>query len=317
MDISTKETNTSLKELPVKLKLDLYVEVVIASLIEQGKINPEKLYIKPQGSFSRNYQADLAKVEVIEDRKLEQSAVYVHVNREGIYDMLPEGLFHKNLRKTKHIDTEESVKELKLHREEEKSARKFFLPLEQMFYQQRIMIEIEEQKSLIGLSEAIVDELITDFWQIPIRLDYYQSLCLAYMLPIMHTIVGNTDLTAQCLSILLQVPVSLESNVAKSESLTLAYNRLGSFCLGDNFLLDDMYVPELDSITISIGPLEGLSILDFLPHRQQQDYLDFLVSYFIPAELDWEIDIIVNPAQETFRLGDVSEKGLLNYTTVI
>lgn len=317
MNAIPKDTSATLKELPLKLKLDLYVEVVIAALIEEGRVDPEKLYIKPQGTFSRNYQHDLAKVEVIEDKKMGHSAAHFNINREGLYDMLPEGLFHTNLRKTKHIDTEESVKELKIHREEEKSARKFFLPLEQMFYQQRIAIEIEEQKSLVGLSEAIVDELIADFWQIPFPLDYYQSLCLAYMLPIVHNIVGNIELTAQCLSILLQVPVSLESTMGKYESFHLEGNSLGAFELGDNFLLDDVYVGELDAIIIKIGPLQEQTLLDFLPEGQQQKYIEFLLAYFIPAELDWEIEILVNPEQESFRLGDNYGKGLLNYTTVI
>lgn len=307
----------NLREMPVQLKLDLYVEVVITSLIEQGKVDPAKLYIKPKGTFSRSHQHDLAKIEVIEDKLTEQSAVYLSINREGLYDMLPEGMFHTNTPKTRHIDTEESVRELKIHRNEEKSARKFFLPLEQMFYQQRISIEIEEQKSLIGLSEAIVDELITDFWKIPVRLDYYQSLCLAYMLPMMHRIVGNFDLTAQCLSILLQVPVSLRRGMIRPEAVEMEDNRLSVFRLGDDFQLGDLCVPELDPLIVSIGPVQADSLPAFLMQGMRNQYFDFLASYFFPAELDWEIDLLVDPTQESFRLGDISGKGLLNYTTVI
>lgn len=317
MKNASQENIANLKELPVRLKLDLYVEIVIAALIEQGKLDLSTLYIKPQGTFSRGYQPDLAKVEVIDDKKTEETAVFFNINREGIYDMLPEGVFHINLRKTKHVDTAESVKELKIHQEEEKNARKFFLPLEQMFYQQRIAIEIEEQKSLIGLSETIVDELIRDFWQIPVRLDYYQSLCLAYMLPIMHQVVGKFELTEQCLSILLQAPVAIQARVAHPQAINLSYNRLGNFCLGDNLMLNDIYLSELDVIRIKIGPVKEHAILDFMPQGKQEEYLNFLASYFIPAEHDWEIDLIVDPEQETFRLGDNSEKGLLNYTTVI
>lgn len=317
MESTPNKQQENLRELPVQIKLDLYVEVVIASLIEQGKVDSARLYIKPKGTFSRSYQRDLSKIEVIEDKSAEQSATYLSVNREGLYDMLPEGLFHTNTNKTRHIDTEESVRELKIHRNEEKSARKFFLPLEQMFYQQRITIEIEEQKSLIGLSEAIVDELIANFWKIPVRLDYYQSLCLAYMLPMMHRIVGNFDLTAQCLSVLLQVPVSLRRGLIRPEAVVIEDNRLSVFRLGDDFQLGDLYVPELDPLIVSIGPVQADTLPAFLLQGRRNQYFNLMASYFFPAELDWEIDLLVDPTQESFRLGDISGKGLLNYTTVI
>lgn len=317
MESTVNIEQENLRELPVQLRLDLYVEVVIAALIEQGKVDPAKLYIKPKGTFTRSYQRDLAKIEIIGKNLEVGSATYLSINREGLYDMLPEGLFHTNTNKTRHIDTEESVRELKIHRKEEKSARKFFLPLEQMFYQQRIAIEIEEQKSLIGLSEAIVDELITEFWKIPVRLDYYQSLCLAYMLPMMHQIVGNFELTAQSLSVLLQVPVTLSRGMIEPEAVELEDNRLNRFRLGDDFQLGDLYIPELDPLVVSVGPVPADTLPAYLKQDTRNEFFEFLASYFFPAELDWEIELKVDPSQESFRLGDISGKGLLNYTTVI
>ncbi len=313
------ETNIlkkDLKELPVSLKLDLYVEVVIATLIEEGKLDAAKLYIRPKGTFSRNYQHDLAKVEVLEDRNTQQTSVYFNINREGMYDMLPEGLFHRNLRKSKFIDTEESVKELKMHEEEEKNARKFFLPLEQMFYHQRIAIEIEEQKSLIGLSEAIVDELISSFWKIPVRLSYYQSLCLAYMLPLMHKIAGNFELTEKCLEILLQAPVKLETARPSWEIVVLEDNKLSTFALGDNLLLGSLLISELNTLQITIGPLENEKVPEFLPNGKQQEYLELLASYFIPAELEYSFKIL--PKENLpLKLDMAPEYGLLGYSSNI
>ena len=310
-------TKTDLKELPINLKLDLYAEVVIAALIDQGRLDIEKLYVRPKGTFYRSYQYDLAKIEVLEDKQLEELSVFLDVNREGLYDMLPEGVFHKNLHKTKHIDTQESVQELELHKKEEKSARKFFLPLEQMFYQQRIAIEVEEQRSLIGLSEAIVDELISNFWNISLKLTYYQSLCLVYMLPMVHKIVGNFKLTEQCLEILLQLPVSIARGEIAAETVAQERNKLGVLCLGGDFILNDQGVSDLQPIIISLGPLTDQLLADYFSDGSLQDYLDLLISYFIPATLDWELNLIPNPEEKYFQLGDIHQKGILNYTTVI
>jgi len=306
-----------LKELPVKLKLDLYAEVVIAALIEQGRLDAEKLFVRPKGTFYRSFQFDLAKIEVLEDKQLEELSVFVDVNREGLYDMLPEGIFHKNLKKTKHIDTQESVQELEMHKQEEKHARKFFLPLEQMFYRQRIAIEIEEQRSLIGLSETIVHELISNFWNISLKLTYYQSLCLVYMLPMIHKIVGNFQLTEQCLQILLQVPVSIARGKIEAESVNRDNNKLGRLGLGNEFILGDKAAHDLQPVVITIGPLAYQPLADYFPKGRLEDYLDLLISYFIPATLDWEFNLIPNPDEKYFQLGDVHQKGILNYTTVI
>ena len=312
-----KHSSTLLRELPVQLHIDLYVEVVIAALIEQGKIDPRQLYIRPKSTFARNYRSDVTNIEVREDSSSQKASVFFDINREGLYDMLPEGLFHHNLRKTKAISAEESAQEIKMHREEEKHARAFFSPLEQVFYQQRIVLEIEEQKSLIGLSETIVDELITQFWNITVPLTHYQALCLAYMLPMLHRIVGDFSLTEQCLEILLQEPVSLRRKRSSPAYVALDDNRLGSFALGDDFLLNDWGISEAESLVIAIGPLINGVITDYLPTGKQQDYLSVLASYFIPAALDWSLEIIADPKQKTFELGSDSKKGTLNYTTII
>lgn len=307
----------ALKELPVQLQLDLYVEVIISALIREGKLDPKKLYIKPRGIFKRGYKHDLDQVEVLENKKTGDQSVFFNIHREGLYDMLPEGLFHKNLKKTRHIDTEESVQELKMHQEEEKHARSFFLPLEQEFYQQRIQIEIEEQKSLVGVSEFIINELIVNFWNITFPLEHYQSLCLAYMLPMMHRIVGNFELTKRSLEIILQAPVQLHTRNPKNEKVLLDKNRVGHFSLGENFILGDTLVKEVSDMVITIGPISSHELLDYLPGGKKQALLELLSAYFIPAEIDWEVDLLVHAEEEKFELVTDPERGLLNYTTVI
>lgn len=307
----------ALKELPVQLKLDLYVEVVISALIREGKLDPKKLYIKPRGTFKRSYKHDLEQIEVLENKKTGEQSIFFAVLREGLYDMLPEGLFHSNLKKTKHIDTEESVQELKMHQEEEKYARNFFLPLEQEFYQQRIQIEIEEQKSLVGVSEFIIHELMANFWNITFPLEHDKSLCLAYMLPMMHRIVGNLSLTKRCLEIILQAPVKLHTSNPKDEKVLLSHNKMGHFSLGEDFILGDILAKEVNDLIITIGPISSNQLLDYLPGGKKQALLNLLSAYFIPAEIDWELALLVHAEEEKFELAANPAIGLLNYTTVI
>jgi hypothetical protein len=122
------------------LLYDIKAEVIIADLIE-NKVNPADIVFIPDGSFKRNYTHDILFAEV---RKLNnsQQVVNIHTSRDGLYDSLPEGLFHEQTheRITSGKDMAEDSKKLKL---EEKEARNFFLPFENEIFFQRVILELE------------------------------------------------------------------------------------------------------------------------------------------------------------------------------
>ena len=79
------------------LDTDFKFEVMVDSLIKQG-YSPESIRILREGIARRAVSKDIE--EVYKQYNENDFTENIHVNREGIYDILPEGLFHQPLRKT-------------------------------------------------------------------------------------------------------------------------------------------------------------------------------------------------------------------------
>ena len=115
-----------------KLDADFKFEVVISSLIEQGH-NQELIQIFRDGISRRSISKDIENVYHKYNDKDLIEYLHIHVNREGLYDILPEGLFHRQIYKQGYkdiqADVEKSLNEIKIHREPEFFARPSFFVL--------------------------------------------------------------------------------------------------------------------------------------------------------------------------------------------
>src|SRR5215217_9429202 len=104
---------------------DLCAEFVAGSWLEEG-IAQDKILFRPLGSFKRRSHADVESVGEAELGNFEGKVIAS--NRNGIYDHLPEQLFH--LPSAGSINTlKKKVDEIRLQREKEQKSRLFFLPL--------------------------------------------------------------------------------------------------------------------------------------------------------------------------------------------
>src|SRR3954468_21255391 len=74
------------------LPYDLRAEVVIASLIEGG-ITRDTIVISSKSLFRRTFSRDIENISVT-DVNYRQQYVLAEVNREGMYDALPQALTH-------------------------------------------------------------------------------------------------------------------------------------------------------------------------------------------------------------------------------
>ena len=120
---------------------DLKVEIVAADILESG-LDPAELIVVPDGSFTRSYSRDISYAEVAKSAN-GQKTLAIHVTRDGIYDCLPEAVFHRQSSEplTSGHDMAKLSKKQKM---EEKEARLFFLPFENEIFTLRTQIEMEE-----------------------------------------------------------------------------------------------------------------------------------------------------------------------------
>ncbi len=300
---------------------NIRAEAVVAELIENG-IELKDLLVIHKGNFKRQYSRDLAYLETF---MLEKNAegLGIYLNRDGLYDILPEGLFHDKT----GLEAGQSKKlsgDSVILKQEEKSVRKFFLPFENEIFLQRVILELEERKILGRFSESIFNNLYPNLWKLhkSINREYINRMIL--MLHISHKIVGNYELTALCLQNILEEKVVARlcreseyngRNLAHNESNS--ENILGASSLGVNFVCGDLNDHFANSIEFIIGPLRTTKAEDYLPDASVTRFLDCFYGYFVPAEMNIKTTIEVADEELNFTLKQKGEGSVLGYETAI
>ena len=256
------------------IRYDLKAEVILADLISNG-LESDDFVVIPKGTFKRRYSRDIAYVTPM---KLQNGQVPagIYVNRDAIYDTLPEGLFHE---KTETGEPKSASKGSKKLKAEEKATRNFFLPFENELFSQKINLELEERKILLSFSENLFDDLNSDFWNFdPLTNRDYLSR-IAKFLHFSHKIAGNLSLTGKCLSAILNETV--DATLVESRT-TIKENRnkgeisgctLGNKSLGVDFVCGESFNTNNQFLQFTIGPLKNTRITDYLENGTVSTFL--------------------------------------------
>ena len=292
------------------LFINIKAEIILADLLEAG-IDPEKIVIAPVGTAKRSYRNDLIDSQWIE-LKSGKKLFYLFVTREGIYDSLPEGIFHQPILTDPNSSPVSMTDTVKREKKEEQDARTFFLPFEQEIYYQRIAVEKEERKLLSELKENSSD-LFVNFWKMDDCLNATQKAILLNILPMSHKIVGDNELTSQCFEMVLGTKVVVRPIEPIVKSVYIKdVAEVGNSILGVNMVLGNTFYDGEPAIEIAIGPLKEDKLTDFIPGGAGYEVFDLLCNYFIPVELDISTKIVIDEStfdsqfdskKETMRLG--------------
>lgn len=337
-----------------RVGVDVRLEVLLAELYTGGLDPRREVMIYPQGLFARDYRPDVGvgtgptsvKVGTVHAFDGEQPRpdapdypdfLNIPVFRDGLYDYLPEGLFHQPT-----VDDErEYAKEIDEQDRRERAARQFFRPIEQEFYLQGLLLELEERKYLIteeNLRNNAQGSVLRDIWGLPadrlVRvprpggsgwtttraplLDIRQLNNLLYLLPVAHRLVNNQSLVERLFALILGVPVLLRTIppllllIDLEEGERVNPNELGQIEMG-NFSLEGVYQDTMPAIEIRLGPLNEAQLTDFLPEGRSGDVLNLLISYFLPAETEVVTHLLTD---EDNRFLTLAEEGA-NPTSVL
>ena len=205
----------------------LKAEAFCAELIHKS-FNFDNISVKFASAFRRNYRNDLESVAFETKDDNSTIAVKLVINRDGIYDKIPEGVFHQSRGSGRTQLVSDMAGEHRRYKEEEKQARLFFLPLEQAFFKYATLAEVEEQLLCIGMLEGSLKNELSTFWNLEPGLPQNAKPLFARMMPWVHLIKGNLELTAKVLALLLDKPV--EATEKEKFFLTASF---AGFALGD------------------------------------------------------------------------------------
>ena len=295
------------------LTLERYVDELLAATDS----DTWPVLISPQGTFRRSYQADILAVTPPVGQT---ETIRIDVAREGLYDMLPEGMFHESPPGGAGIDTEAAVQEVEQNRREEREARRFFLPLEQEFYRQKIALEHQEHAFFQSARPGSrAGAFLRKLWGIPAELPGAQQQRFLFLVPHLHQLAGRLPEVEHCFAFLLSVPVQLTPHYhLESAPFEQPPAPLGEATLGHDAVLGDALDDPWPYWQLTVGPVAGEQLRSLLEGGATNRFIGWLAGYLLPAGVDYQLNIEVEGDDQAFCLrDDTSFMGRLGHTTYL
>ncbi|MEM9718069.1 MAG: type VI secretion system baseplate subunit TssG [Bacteroidota bacterium] len=314
--MNTEELIEAIEALPN----DLRMEVLLGELVENQLSSLEMVCIKALGIFNRGMGRDLGEITLDKDDFGSLQRIIFPVHREGIYDALPKGLFHYPKNRKYKKTAKEIGDEVREQEKEEEAARNFFFPIEQEFFRQRILLELEERDLFSGFSSKKGRNIVArTFWGIDTTGMHEEKVtALLNVLPLSFTYKGNLPKVSMVMSAVLRVPLEMSlwhEQVYEVPSETLP--SLGQGFLGVNMVLGSRFSDGIPKIKVDIGPLPASEISHFLPGRSNQRILSILFQYFLPFESAMYYTFEIREEDQTFHLDSTDYSARLGYSTYI
>jgi type VI secretion system protein ImpH len=306
---------------------DLRLEVILAELLDYGYAFDDFL-VQPVGLFARRYRRDLGAVrdEAFERGHRPVVRTVLEMHREGLYDALPQQVFHQPGNSTDGPPgVRAMVEDIRLQRRKEKATRQFFLPFEQEFFRCRVRIEQQERHYFTNLSARWYNQAMARFWGIAdANLPAGPLTNLLYLLPLAHGIVGDLTRTQQCFESVLGQPVRLRMvpplrhplpAAPGGASTATAGRTLGNLELGRDLMLGGDYQETLPALEISLHGLSVAELEGYLSGTWRATALALLCEYFVAFETDVAVRYEMAAAEASFHLGEGEGAAVLGFTT--
>ncbi|WP_316843466.1 type VI secretion system baseplate subunit TssG [Pedobacter psychrodurus] len=291
-----------------------------ADLIERDIIAADRIEIIPMGPDKRAFAKDIENASIYYSEKRRHDRIRINTNREGLYDMLPEGLFHRPPTGSAGMDEESMIKDIRDRREEEKQARLFFTPFDAEINHVRIMTELYENKLDKKTTYADLSQIFEFGWDEFNLLNKEQSIIWMHLLPEIQQKRNDIDFVSKVLTALFNLPIALVNATATVAPIKIAAElqmQLGSSALGIDTIIGDTFMPENESFNINIGPTSPQELVNFIPGQKNRGILDMAIGYLMPVDAEVNVELLTAvDFQETLLSAD-GESAYLGYTLYI
>ena len=305
----TKSKQVQPREIPHTFFAEFYndfkAEVIAAELVEHG-IDADRILILMLGALKRPFSKDVETIEEDLSEYDHKEYVIVKTPREGIYDMLPEGLFHHPTAPKSATTEKEIIKTIKQRRNEERNARKFFLPFEATINFLRMQMALHENKLDKRSHYGDLVEVFSNEWEIFRYFDARQANIFLHLIPIIHDLRDDHPAIEQILEMMFLVPVQVELRsqlpIHPSDPII---SKLGKSTVGIDLTTgNDFYDEGEDEIIVRFGPMHEDSLNEFIKLSSKRKILELLIDYLLPVHLDIVTEFILEEKEKTLRLAD-------------
>ena len=281
---------------------DLRAEVVLAELALSGQLDPMDVLIWPSGGFRRAAERDIKQIVPAGAMEWSPKRAVMELNRLGLYDLLPEGVFHAVRRSKPFVDPEEIIQEIRRNDEVEEAARLFFVPLDYELQFARLQIELAERRLTAEMLHDRTGRGVRGFWEPPREFNQKEVGKLLMLLPRIHRVTGSLPAMADAISGVLGVPVTMDHAYRQVHGINMSAPALEAATLGVDTVLYGAPSEVERCLMISIGPLEQSRADDFAPSESGFLKLSRMMEYLCAADQVWELDVRLDEQHHQSRL---------------
>jgi type VI secretion system protein ImpH len=288
------------------LQPDFRAEVVAAEMIDKGIASIDQLMIVLLGASKRSFRKDVDTLSEDVANFDHKDYITITTHKEGIYDMLPEGLFHRPALPKTATTEAEILAYMRQHRVEEQNARRFFQPFEAAINHQRIQVALYEGRLDKGAHYDELLEVFAEHWEIFDYLDTAQANIFIQILPLIHDLRDDHRMVETIFHLIFNLPVTI--NMRRQLPIKTPnpiFSLLSDCRLGVNMTTsNDVYDGGEDELIITIGPITNAQLQLFSPDTTNSKILELLSSYLLPIHIETSIEFELDASDKTFRLAD-------------
>ncbi|GEM_PF-6976434 len=275
---------------------DLRSDVVVAGMVDNG-IDPERIVVLRRQSGARKTDKEIVEVEMRQDYEGNgKDVLLLRTNRRGIYDNLPEGLFHDTAGQ-KNNSRERVLENLREQQKKEFYIRRFFSLYETEVERTRVDLQLTElYYDRPGRHRTFADTL-AQLWPVIRQMDLCTAMLFVRTIPHVSDIRNRQAEVAAALSRITGYGIHIRW--ADSRDIPqVKYPRLGAMRLGVNTLLKGVFQDRY--LRVSVTP-QRQHLKELLPGGERRRILEELLRLFLPHSADFRVVIVPRKEDRTCR----------------
>lgn len=299
------------------LESDYKAEVVALNLLKYYD-EVDHVFLKRIGSNDRSFNKDVEKI-YSQTHDLDEVLVYITSYREGMYDYLPEGIFHPPSLGSYKSRVDDIIYEIQKQKKIEESARNFFQPFElECFFVELQSLSKENEFEITDGSDLFLN-VMKELWPLLDALDKETARIFIYILPFFHMVIGNKEWLEKFLMAFLKIPVRIQFVPHKVSDSKVASDMatLSNFHLGISMVLSGEHMDGERNWVIHYGPIPNDEIMNYIPQSPLRKLLRIMYDHCLPATVDIVEEFLTDKNSQSFLLGKELYTSRLGYTTFL
>ncbi len=295
------------------LAFDYKASVVAGELADNG-VPFDAILFKNLGIFRRFVSKEIETIRY-ESEDNEAGQLLFELNREGLYDMLPEVVFHAGRKKEHESDSDL----FKAQKAEEVEARKFFSPIENEFARRLLYFDVIERDMCMAGNTEKNREFFEYFFGDSSMLNDMQVLVLCYILPLSYKICSETTVIASTLTRILGYKTSLTKQFRKERKQgdQIQAGSLGQSVIGVDCILSDGCDMSGFVYRICVEGIPPANFPEFSEGGIHRNVIDFILPYFFAANADVVLELVPEEDSKYLQTSDEHHISFLEFNSYI